>query len=326
MTSETLSYTQWPPLAKGVGMRLLVVEDDSDVARTICGLLATERHHSLVASTAQDGLDLLRHQTVDLILLDVNLPGGLSGYAACEAFRSLRPKVPIILMTGAYTSEADARVARAVGAAEFLRKPFEASALFDAIQKSSKAAATVLPTLLSFRCEECGAEGRVRDVHQETLRMRCPNCGSVRAARREAQEPAKAARVPSAPESLRRRILVVENTEDFRLYLLDLLTEAGHYVVTAREGNDALRLAKVWSPDIIITDVLVPGMDGIALCKAVRSDPALAHISVVTLTNLRNEDHLAYAEQAGVDLFLLKPIRVDDFFEKLNGLIARRAV
>ena len=124
MTSETLSYTQWPPLAKGVGVRLLVVEDDSDVARTICGLLATERHHSLVASTAQDGLDLLRHQTVDLILLDVNLPGGLSGYAACEAFRSLRPKVPIILMTGAYTSEADARVARAVGAAEFLRKPF----------------------------------------------------------------------------------------------------------------------------------------------------------------------------------------------------------
>ena len=313
-------------MAKGVGMRLLVVEDDPDVSRTLCKLLATERHDSLVASTAQDGLDLLRDHAIDLILLDVNLPGGLSGYAACEAFRSVRPKVPIILMTGAYTSEADARVARTVGAAEFLRKPFEASALFDAIRRSAAAATAALPVLLTFRCEECGAEGRVRDLKQETLRIRCPNCGSVRAARREAQEPAKATRVPSAPESLRRRILVVENTEDFRLYLLDLLTEAGHYVVTAREGNDALRLARVWSPDIIITDVLVPGLDGIALCKAVRNDPVLNGIAVVTLTNLRNEDHLAYAEQAGVDLFLLKPIRVDDFFEKLNGLIARHVV
>ncbi len=307
-------------------MRLLVVEDDSDVARTLCKLLATEQHEGLVASTAQDGLDLLRDHAIDLILLDVNLPGGLSGYAACEAFRSVRPRIPIILMTGAYTSEADARVARAVGAAEFLRKPFEASALFGAIRRSAAETATVLPALLTFRCEECGADGHIRDVKQETLRIRCPNCGSVRAARREAQEPAKATRVPSTPESLRRRILVVENTEDFRLYLLDLLTEAGHYVVTAREGNDALRLARVWSPDIIITDVLVPGMDGIALCKAVRNDPVLNGIAVVTLTNLRNEDHLAYAEQAGVDLFLLKPIRVDDFFEKLNGLIARRAV
>jgi CheY-like chemotaxis protein len=116
----------------------------------------------------------------------------------------------------------------------------------------------------------------------------------------------------------------VDNTEHFRLYLLDLLTEAGHSVVTAREGNEALRLAREWSPDLIITDVLVPGMDGIALCRAIRSDPSLAHIAVVTLTNLRNEDHLAHAEEAGVDLFLLKPIRVDDFFESLNGLIARR--
>lgn len=259
-----------------------------------------------------------------MILLDVNLPGGLSGYAACEAFKNLRPAVPIIPMTGAYTSEADARVAHAVGAVGFLRKPFEASALFEAIRVSQAAVATAPQSFLSFRCEECGAEGRIRDANRETLRIRCPNCGGVRAVRREEQQLARSPRAPSAPDSLRRRILVVDNTEHFRLYLLDLLTEAGHSVVTAREGNEALRLAREWSPDLIITDVLIPGMDGIALCRAIRSDPGLAHIAVVTLTNLRNEDHLAHAEEAGVDLFLLKPIRLDDFFESLNGLIARR--
>jgi CheY-like chemotaxis protein len=312
----------------GVGrrtdMHLLVVEDDPEVAKTLCGLLATQQHEGVVAATARDGLDLLRTQAFDVILLDVNLPGGLSGYAACEAFRSLRPKVPIILMTGAYTSEADARVALAVGAAEFLRKPFEASALFDAVEKSRTAAATALPSMLSFHCAECGAEGRIRDAGEETMRIRCPNCGSVRAVPREEQEPATTPRVPSVPPTLRRRILVVDNTEHFRLYLLDLLTEAGHYVVTARDGNEALRLAEEWSPDVIITDVLVPGMDGIALCRAVRKHPRLAQVPVVTLTTLRSEDHLAYAQDAGVDLFLLKPIQVPDFFESLHGLIASR--
>jgi len=117
----------------------------------------------------------------------------------------------------------------------------------------------------------------------------------------------------------------VDNSEHFRLYLLDLLTEAGYYVVTAREGDEALRLAREWLPDLVITDILVPRMDGIALCRAIRSDPRLARTPVVTLTNLRSEDHLAYAEQAGVDLFLLKPIRVDEFFESLHGLIIRRS-
>ncbi len=305
-------------------MRFLVVEDDAALAKTLCGLLATRQHEGVVAPTARDGLDYLRTHEIDVILLDVNLPGGLSGYAACEAFRSLRPKVPIILMTGAYTSEADARVAHAVGASGFLRKPFEAAALFETVQKCLTTAAAVVPSMLSFQCAECGAEGRIRDLGQDTVRIRCPNCGSVRGVPRDEQELATAPRVPSVPASLRRRILVVDNTEHFRLYLLDLLTEAGHYVVTARDGNDALRLAEEWSPDVIITDILVPGMDGIALCRAIRNHARLARVPFITLTNLRNEDHLAYAQDAGVDLFLLKPIRVDDFFESLHGLIASR--
>jgi CheY-like chemotaxis protein/DNA-directed RNA polymerase subunit RPC12/RpoP len=305
-------------------VRHLIVEDDRDVAVTIRSLLATRQGDSLIAPSATEGLDLLRSHNVDVILLDVNLPGGLSGYAACEAFRNLRPAVPIILMTGAYTSDADARVARAVGASGFLRKPFDADTLFDAIQAARTGVTSSPHLFLSFHCDECGAEGRIRDANQETIRFRCPNCGSVRAMRREERQPARSPRAPGAPEALRRRILVVDSTEHFRLYLFDLLTEAGHSVVTAREGGDALRLAREWSPDIIITDLILPGMDGLALCRAIRVEPGLTHIAVATLTSLRNEDHVTHAEEAGVDLFLLKPIRVEDFFERLNELIARR--
>jgi CheY-like chemotaxis protein len=102
-------------------MRCLIIEDDSDLSETICAALVTHRHDPLAASSAPEGLDLLRLHPVELILLDINLPGGISGYAACEAFKSLRPVVPIVLMSGAYGSDADERVGQLLGAAAFLR-------------------------------------------------------------------------------------------------------------------------------------------------------------------------------------------------------------
>jgi DNA-binding response OmpR family regulator len=303
-------------------MLCLIVEDEPVVARTLGRLLAAEQYESVHALSAQDGLDLLRTQPIELVLLDVNLPGGLSGYAACEAYKSLRPRVPILLMTGAYTSEADARLSRAVGAADFLKKPFSASTLLEAVRRSTAAAAVAPPAQFAFHCEECGAEGRSRELTAEARRVRCPNCGSIRALCRAEQEPVTAPRVPRLPDALRRRILAVDSAEHFRLYLLDVLTEAGHYVVTARDGREALRLAKEWLPDLVVTDILVPGLDGIALCREIRNDPQLGRTPVVVLTNLKSQEYPVYAEEAGAALFLTKPIQATDFVERLTRLIA----
>ncbi len=305
-------------------MRVLIVEDDPEVARSMASLLDTQQHEALLAPTAHDGLDLLRQHPIDLIFLDVNLPGGLSGYGALETYHSLQPHVPIILMTGAYTSDGDARVARSLGAAAFLRKPFQAEEMFAAIKETLASASAAPPPPLRLTCDDCGADCRVRDASDDpTIRFRCPNCGQVRDVARTAALAAGAGpRVSLAPQHLRRRILVADTNEHFRLYLLDLLAEAGHFVATARDGNEAFRIAQEWGPDLLITDILLSGMSGLLLCRAIRRDPRLAKIPIIAITSLKAEEHGSYAKEAGVDLFLTKPIQTASFFDQLHSMIA----
>jgi len=304
-------------------MLVLIVEDDLALADTLRQAFASDKHESLAASNALDGLDLLRTHPIDLILLDINLPGGLSGYAACEAYKSLRPHLPVILITGVFTSDADARLAEHVGASGFLRKPFAMEELFAMIEQALAAAKAKPPDLFAFDCEECGAESRVRQQIGEARRLQCPNCGAIRVVKVEELRPLAEPRLHLSATALRRRILVVDNTEHFRLYLLDLLTEAGYYVVTARDGQEAFRLAQEWVPDLVITDILLPGMDGIALCQQIKAHPRLGRTPVITITSLRSDEYRTLGEQAGVDLFMAKPIQAEDFLQKVQALFAR---
>lgn len=304
-------------------MLILIVEDDLGVAVALRQALAGHNHEGLTASTALAGLDLLRTHPIDLILLDINLPGGLSGYAACEVYKSLRPRLPIILITGAFTSDADARLANRLGASGFLRKPFAFEELFAMIQRALAAPKAKPPDLHAFDCEECGAESRVRQQVGDSRRLRCPNCGAIRVVKMEDLRPVPEPPSPRPPTAFQRRILVVDNAEHFRLYLLDLLTDAGHYVVTARDGQEAFRLAQEWAPDLVITEILLPGMDGLALCQQIRAHPRLSRTPVLTVTGLKSEDYRLLGQQAGVDLFMVKPIRVEDFLEKVHALVTR---
>jgi CheY-like chemotaxis protein/DNA-directed RNA polymerase subunit RPC12/RpoP len=304
-------------------MRFLIVEDDDGVAEGTATLLAENGHESVRAAHAQAGLEILRTQPVEIILLDINLPGGLSGYAACETYRAFRPELPIILISGAFTSEADARLAERVGASGFLCKPFDKEQLFAVVERARGEARARPAAALGFSCEECGAEGRVRVGEGDAVRVRCPNCGSIRVVRRADLLPVADARRSLVAPGLRRRVLVVDNAEHFRLYLLDLLTEAGHYVVTARGGQEAFTLAQEWMPDLVVTDLLLPGMDGLTLCQRLKAHPRLSRTPVVLVTSLKNEEYRRQAEAAGIDLIQAKPIQADSFLESIHALIAR---
>ena len=304
-------------------MFCLVVDDDAEVAEGVGVLLAEDGHRVLTAGDAQAGLELLRTQPVDLVLLDLMLPGGLSGFAACETYRSLRPDLPILFISGAFTSEADLRLADRVGATGFLRKPFGREELLAAVEQALAERRIRPMSVLGFSCDECGAEGRVRGQRGDAMRVRCPNCGSIRMMRLTELAPLAAPRASLAPVALRRRVLAVDNAEHFRLYLLDLFTEAGHYVVTARGGQEAYALAQEWIPDLVITDLLLPGMDGVALCQRLKATPRLSRIPVVLVTGLTSQEIRSQAEAAGIDLVLAKPIHAERFLEQIHDLIAR---
>ena len=104
------------------------------------------------------------------------------------------------------------------------------------------------------------------------------------------------------------RILLVEDDRAVLLLLKTLLENAGHTVATARNGVEALSLIEKSMPQLIITDWIMPGMDGIEFCKAVRQNPAWRNIYVFIMTSQESTDRLVEAFEAGANDYMTKPI------------------
>jgi two-component system cell cycle response regulator len=108
------------------------------------------------------------------------------------------------------------------------------------------------------------------------------------------------------------RILVVDDIEA-NVRLLEAKLEADYYeVITASDGETALALASLQQPDIILLDVMMPGLDGFQVCRMLKDDPATRHIPVVLVTALDGRQDRIGGLDAGADEFLTKP--VDDLF------------
>jgi CheY-like chemotaxis protein len=91
-------------------------------------------------------------------------------------------------------------------------------------------------------------------------------------------------------------VLVVEDSKLFRLEKEHTLTKAGYRVITAADGMEALRVAHDSRPDLILLDMMLPKLDGPSVLRALKKDPATAHIPVVVVTGLskKNEEKLLH--------------------------------
>ncbi|GAA0806596.1 response regulator [Spirilliplanes yamanashiensis] len=101
-------------------------------------------------------------------------------------------------------------------------------------------------------------------------------------------------------------IVVAEDHEDIRFVLTRALQRAGHEVVAAPDGDAAWEAVRRLRPDVVVTDVDMPGMNGLDLCRAIRADESLRHIPVIMASgSLLPGD--GRAEAAGANATLLKP-------------------
>jgi CheY-like chemotaxis protein len=116
-------------------------------------------------------------------------------------------------------------------------------------------------------------------------------------------------------------ILVVERDPQIRELESYFLNEAGYTVDFAADGIDALQRARDLRPDIIITEVLVPKLDGLALCRTVKSDPDLHHIVMLVFSILAVQSR---AQEAGADAFLMKPLAEKRLVETVRQLLLMR--
>jgi DNA-binding response OmpR family regulator len=106
----------------------------------------------------------------------------------------------------------------------------------------------------------------------------------------------------------RKKILVVDD-DPIVLRAVSLpLQKRGYYVATAESGEEAVDWLAEEAPDLVILDVIMPGLDGHGVCRILRANPATSHTPVIFLTARRGRDDMAAAHEAGSDLYLIKPV------------------
>ncbi|MBN8228759.1 response regulator [Corallococcus macrosporus] len=110
-----------------------------------------------------------------------------------------------------------------------------------------------------------------------------------------------------SPELARSRILLVDDNADLRTYVMGLLKQAFPYVETARNGQDALEQARARPPDLILSDVMMPVLDGFGLVRALRADERTRAIPIILLSARAGDEATVEGLGSGADDYLVKP-------------------
>jgi two-component system, cell cycle response regulator len=121
-----------------------------------------------------------------------------------------------------------------------------------------------------------------------------------------------------------RRILIVDDVATNRIILKVKLTAACYVPLLAADGAEALVLARQEPPDLVLLDYAMPDMDGIAVCRALRADPATAEVPIIMFTASGDDSARIAALQAGADDFLTKPIDDAVLMARIRNLLRTR--
>lgn len=117
------------------------------------------------------------------------------------------------------------------------------------------------------------------------------------------------------------RILVVDDTPANLKLLGDLLTLKGYAVIPAASGEEALKRVAEQVPDLVLLDVMMPGLNGYEVCRAIRADPATGVLPVVLVTSLDPAQERIKGLEAGADDFLSKPIHQAELLARVKSLL-----
>ncbi|MFT5369713.1 MAG: DNA-binding response OmpR family regulator [Candidatus Latescibacterota bacterium] len=120
------------------------------------------------------------------------------------------------------------------------------------------------------------------------------------------------------------KILIIDDDEMFRIFLTDLLTSEGYEIFAAKDGNTGVEMFKEVSPDLIVTDILMPEKEGIETIREIRQESSVVKIIALSGggTHPTGLDYLQMALELGANLSFPKPFKISEFRTAVAKLIS----
>ncbi len=119
----------------------------------------------------------------------------------------------------------------------------------------------------------------------------------------------------------KRYILVVDDEPSFCTVLGEILRSFGYYVRQAYNAHHAIELLDITPPDLILTDVMMPGMDGLTFIRQIRSDPTRSSIPTIVISAKAQAEDIRASKEAGADACLVKPFSARELQEVIHKFL-----
>jgi two-component system, cell cycle response regulator len=273
---------------------ILIVDDEPFNLKLLSAILSTGPYHTSTASNGEEALRKVGEEPPDLILLDVMMPG-MDGYEVTKRLKNDPDTrdIPVILVTALDGAENKIRGLEA-GADEFLNKPVDKAEILARVK-----------SLLRLKRYQDQLKAR---VHSET--------GLAFPSGQEGLTDGKT--------SLPAILLVEDNDKDANLIQVQLYGQP-YEIKRVRSGEEAISLIQQERFDLLLLDLLLPGMDGFMVTHRLRESEETRNIQIVAITCLGDLESRIKGIEVGVDDYLVKPINTHELKVRLNALIKKKA-
>jgi two-component system, cell cycle response regulator len=273
--------------------RILIVDDDSLNIKLMKAKLPAEKYESLTASNGQQAIAIADRDLPDLILLDIMMPD-MDGFAVSRLLKQ-NPhtrEIPIILVT-ALEGLDDKINGLETGADEFLTKPVNTIELLSRINSL-------------LRLKQYRDQLAVRSQSETSLTPFTNQTGKVE----DFSHPP--------------RILLVEDDERDSKIFKGFFLNQGYDLEWVKTGEEALDLLKWKSVDLILLDVLLPGLDGFEICRQLKNSNQTRDLQIILITCLSDLENKIKGIELGADDYLIKPVNRQELQARMKILLTKK--
>lgn len=281
----------------GEAMRILVVDDEPANLELLEAMLLTSGYQVSLAGGGEGALALVQKRRPDLIILDLMMPG-LSGFEVCARLK-MDPQtrdIPVLFVT-ALGGVGDKERALAVGGDDFLMKPIQRAELLTRVE-----------ALLKVRHLNRDLDRALTYLYELELASH---------ARRAKERPASPPPPPGAPG-----ILVVDDEKLPRQLYTDVLREVGYVVHAAEDGTQALEITTREPIDVVLLDIMMPGMSGLELLRQLGE--VIPDSPVIIVTAHPSSENAIAALRLGAFDFIVKGFKNEVMLSAVSRALDRR--